>query len=395
MAHHDVIAGADVAVVGAGIVGLAHALEAADRGLSVVVIEREQRAVGASVRNFGHVILSGMAAGAPLHRALASRERWVRLSREAGVPLVCEGTLVVARHADELAVLEGVAADPRRGMRVLTAAETAALAPIGTDAVVGGAHAMLDARVDPRLAVGRIAAWLAARGVRFLWGVTALAVEPPAIVTTAGRIQAAHAVVCPGPDLSTLFADVFAARPGLTRCKLQMLRLHAPNGRRYGPALVTGLSLLRYPGFTAHPGSAAIRARIQRERPELLEAEVNLIVTQLPGGDLIVGDTHTYDMAVSPFRDEHLDELLLAEAGALLGAPPPAVRERWQGIYPVAPGDPVLIAAPRPGVRVVSIVSGVGMTLGLGVAPEVLDDLLVRPPTGSSRRSGDPHPSAQ
>ena len=38
----------DLAVVGAGIVGLAHALAAARAGLKVVVIERDLRASGAS-----------------------------------------------------------------------------------------------------------------------------------------------------------------------------------------------------------------------------------------------------------------------------------------------------------------------------------------------------------
>ncbi|HEY3736031.1 MAG TPA: FAD-dependent oxidoreductase, partial [Jatrophihabitans sp.] len=49
------LASADLVVVGAGIVGLGHAAAALRRGLSVVVLERDSRAVGASVRNFGHV----------------------------------------------------------------------------------------------------------------------------------------------------------------------------------------------------------------------------------------------------------------------------------------------------------------------------------------------------
>jgi glycine/D-amino acid oxidase-like deaminating enzyme len=53
----------DLAIVGAGILGLAHALAAARQGRRVVVIDREARAIGASVRNFGFVTVTGQSAG--------------------------------------------------------------------------------------------------------------------------------------------------------------------------------------------------------------------------------------------------------------------------------------------------------------------------------------------
>ncbi|WP_050854872.1 FAD-dependent oxidoreductase, partial [Bordetella pertussis] len=53
----------DVVVVGAGMLGIAHAWAAARRGLSVAVVERSQRAHGATIRNFGQVLVTGQAPG--------------------------------------------------------------------------------------------------------------------------------------------------------------------------------------------------------------------------------------------------------------------------------------------------------------------------------------------
>jgi D-hydroxyproline dehydrogenase subunit beta len=360
----------DVCVVGAGIVGLSHALEARARGLSVTLVERDARAVGASVRNFGHVIVSGMAAGEPLEVALRARERWLEHGRRAGLAVHAAGSLVVARAEDELAVLEAVAAEPERGARMLTPQQVAELAPIPTDGVMGGLHCALDLRVDPRSAVGRLAGWLEGDpAVRMLWNTEARAVRTGAVESAAGEIRADAVIVCPGPAYRWLTGDLAISRPRLTRCKLQMLRVRPPRGGRYGPALLTGLSLLRYPGFGARPEAAPLAARLGAERAELIEMGIHLIVTQLPDGDLLIGDTHEYGATVSPFSDERLDELVLAEARALLGAPRLEVVQRWHGIYPSAPGDPFLVERPLPGVAVVEIVSGVGMTTALGVAP--------------------------
>jgi len=79
---------------------------------------------------------------------------------------------------------------------------------------------------------------------------------------------------------------------------------------------------------------------------------------------------------VSPFGDERLDRLVLTEAARLLGVERLDVRERWQGVYPSAPGDPFMVAERLPGVWVVEVVSGVGMTAGLGLAPRALEQML-------------------
>ncbi|NEB82301.1 FAD-dependent oxidoreductase, partial [Streptomyces sp. SID14478] len=92
-------------MVGAGIVGLAHAVEAVRRGLRVTVVERDRRPVGASVRNFGHCCITAQR-GELLDLATRSRTGWLDAAARAGLWAPQEGALVVARSATELAVLE-------------------------------------------------------------------------------------------------------------------------------------------------------------------------------------------------------------------------------------------------------------------------------------------------
>ena len=83
--------GFDVAVVGAGIVGLAHALAAARAGKRVVVIDRDPRANGASIRNFGFVTVTGQERGDSWALARRTRDIWAEVAPEAGIAVEQRG----------------------------------------------------------------------------------------------------------------------------------------------------------------------------------------------------------------------------------------------------------------------------------------------------------------
>ena len=71
----------DDAVVGAGIIGLAHAYHLARQGRRVVVFEKNRRAIGASSRNFGMLWPVGQPDGVRRKTALRSLEIWRVLLR--------------------------------------------------------------------------------------------------------------------------------------------------------------------------------------------------------------------------------------------------------------------------------------------------------------------------
>src|ERR1700693_4361800 len=97
----------DVAVVGAGICGLAHALAAARRGKRVMVLDRDAQANGASIRNFGFITVTGQARGELWRRARRTRDIWNEVTADAGIPILHRGLLMTARREEAVAVLEG------------------------------------------------------------------------------------------------------------------------------------------------------------------------------------------------------------------------------------------------------------------------------------------------
>ena len=366
---------ADLVVVGGGIVGLAHAWHAARAGLQVVLVERDAHAVGASVRNFGHVCTTAQA-GDVLALALEANQDWRALAEDAGFALRPVGTAVLARTAAERAVLEEFADERGRDtVRLLEPEAAADLVGFAPPGLVGAAHLPGDLRVDGPDAIAAIAAHLQRIGVEILWRTNVLGVESGLVRTTRGAIRCAWTVVAVGHDVDRLFPDL-ADGHRLLRCRLRMLEIDPPGGARIAPAVLTGSSILRYDGLAQQPSAAAVRAELERDTPALLAHDVNLMLTQRPDGRVVVGDTHVRSVVEDPFEDESADELILDEIQRLTGARP-VVRRRWRGVYASSAVGPFLVAEPARDVTVASVTTGIGMTTALGLARRVLKNLLV------------------
>ena len=371
----------DLAVVGAGIVGLAHALAAARLGKRVVVVDRDTQANGASVRNFGFVTVTGQERGEVWRRARRSAEVWAEVAEPAGIAVLQRGLTMVARRPEARAALEAfLETEMAEGCAWRDAAELGDRLPVQGD-VAGALTSQVDLRVESRTAIPRLAAWLeAAHGVAFRRGVAARGVETGRLETSAGTIRAETIVVCPGDDLVTLFPDSFA-RAQVTRCKLQMLRLADPGWRIPAPVM-SDLGLVRYLGYAALPEVEPLRARLRAEQAAHLEHGVHLIVAQSADGSLVVGDSHHYAATPDPFGRDNVDALILDEFARVFGQAPPPVLERWTGVYASADGHS-LVETPLPGVRLVVVTGGTGASTAFGLAEEVIADLFDLPRHGA------------
>ena len=366
----------DLAVVGAGIIGLSVARAAALRGLRVVVIDRDARSNGASVRNFGFVTVTGQERGTAWTRARRTCAIWEEVARRAAITITQRGVWMMARREEAVSVLEAfVRTEMGEGCRILSrpvaTARCSELVSANMRAVL---ESSIELRVESREAVPKIAAWLAERyGVAFLMQTAVLSVEPPRLETSRGVVDAGAAVVCPGDDIASLFPNQIA-KYDVTRCSLQMLRLADPGFRLPG-VLMSDLGLVRYRGYSALPEAAALRERLSAEQGEHLRHGIHLIVAQSSDGTLVVGDSHQYAPTPAFFTDERVDQLILDEFAAATGRAPSAVRERWTGTYPSCSDRGMFVEAPGQNVRIVMITSGSGASTGFAIGEEVVAEL--------------------
>ena len=249
--HAQQPASVDVAIVGAGVIGLSIAWRLAAAGLSVAVFERDAVGAGASLA------ATGMLAAATelepggadlLALALESQRSWPRfcdeLEAEAGLDIDyrAEGTLTVAigrdevdrlRFRHELQARHGLAA------RWLDGAAARALEPALRPSVAAGIFCAEDHQVDPRRLVPALRRAAAARGATICEHLPVRSLDivggrVGGVVTAQGRCRASTVVIANGAWAGSgeVLGDVLAVpvRPlkGQALCLRATARTGAP-----------------------------------------------------------------------------------------------------------------------------------------------------------------------
>jgi len=367
-----------VVVVGGGVLGFMHAVQARSRGMDVVHLEREAGPRGASVRNFGLVWVSGRAPGPELALAQRARALWEELA--AQVPAAGfrpHGSLTLAADDAELALLKEAAAMPdaaERGFELLDRSEAAAVNPALRGDFTGALLCRRDAIVEPRKVATAFRDYLLSRQLHgnasYAWQPAREAVEiaPHAVRDHTGTWHRGDLVVlCTGAAHTGVVGPHLAGyeRPPVRRVRLQMLQTE-PFGERLTTSVADGDSLRYYPAFGL-PG----RARLAPQAPVAAAAAAQLLMVQRLDGSLTIGDTHSYDEPFDFDVDEAPYDHLRGRAEHLLGARLPSTRRRWAGVYSQVTGDELYHRSQvAPGVILVTGPGGRGMTCSPAIAEQ-------------------------
>jgi len=370
---------ADIAIVGAGIVGLAHAYMALRKGYRVVLFEREQFAVGASVRNFGLIWSIGQEPGIGLDRALRSRKHWEEVAQQAGFWMNNNGSLHVVYHEDEWNVLQEF-----MELYKSSAYQCALISPeevkeksviAKQEGLLGGLWSKTEGTVNAREAIRRIPLWLQEKyGLILKFGHVVTEISIPHVKTARESWKADKVFVCSGADFESLYPEVFDQYP-LSKCKLQMLKAIPEKPFVLGPTLCAGLTLRHYSAFFQCSSIKKIDARYDEASEDYKDHGIHVLLAQNDRGELIIGDSHHYSRTVEPFDYETVTDVILKYLHTFTDLGAIRITERWHGVYPKVAGNINLIATPEPDVTIVTGLGGAGMTLSFGLAEEIIENL--------------------
>ncbi|MCB0585924.1 MAG: TIGR03364 family FAD-dependent oxidoreductase [Phaeodactylibacter sp.] len=372
----------DLIVVGAGILGIFHAYHAAAGKLSVLLLEKDIGPQGATVRNFGQVVPSGMPQGRWQQYGIYATRLYKGLQEQFELGIRQEGSTYIASDEEEAALLEELHEINRANdypSILLTGREACRRLP-GLKA--GYARSALffpeEVTADSRILAPRLLQYLTeTMGVEYHNRQTVIECDSSrksVVVRTAGGrlFQAKQVVICNGSDFQTLFPDIFY-HSDIEVTKLQMLETRPQPSYTLPGNVLTGLTIRRYESFKECPSYSTMSH--DAAYPRLRELGIHLLFKQTAEGTIYLGDSHEYQDAANAgllgyeINDE-INQLMLREAGRIFDFPIWAVRRAWFGIYAQHKSESLFQYSVDDNIHIVTAIGGKGMTGGAGVAKD-------------------------
>ncbi|UBZ10803.1 TIGR03364 family FAD-dependent oxidoreductase [Leeuwenhoekiella palythoae] len=378
----------DLLIVGGGVLGTFHAYHALNKGLRVAVLEQSSRPQGATTRNFGQVVPSGM------------NTKWQNFGRESlaiykaiqnefDITIRQNGSVYLASNAEEVQLIEELSAINKQNeysSTLLTKAQCLEKYPgLRADYVKAGLFFPEEVTVEPRTMIHRLQQYLVAqKGLDLFTNTKVINLEElldQVEVTTAAGTQfsTSQVLICNGSDFKTLYPHLFY-ESDLQLSKLQMMQTKPQHNFELPGSILTGLSIRRYEAFYECPSFQAIKAQ---EDPEGLEKKwgVHILFKQAVDGSVILGDSHEYADAdkiedLGYDLNMNIDNFMIGEAKKIFDLPTYEIQDRWYGIYSQCKTQDIFLKDIDARIHVATGIGGKGMTGSAGFAKHHLETIL-------------------
>ncbi|MBB5057944.1 glycine/D-amino acid oxidase-like deaminating enzyme [Granulicella aggregans] len=347
----------DVIILGAGIVGSACAMECAQAGLCVCVIEPSTPGGAATAAGMGHLVVMD---DSPAQLALSnfSRTLWRELS--SSLPNTVEyeqcGTLWVAaddEEMDEVQAKQQTYAQAGIRSEILNSSDLAQEEPNLRSGLAGGLLVPDDGVIYPPAASHFFLSSALSQGARLLRGKAAIALHPGSVKLEDGTTLAAkQIVVATGSDLRLL--------PSL------------PIQKRKGHLVITD----RYPGFVRHQ---LVELGYLKSAHKLTSDSVAFNVQPRKTGQLLIGSSRQYGND-DPAVDSSILSAMIERAQSYMPRLADLFSIRvWTGFRAATPDKlPLIGPSSEPGIFLAVGFEGLGITNAPGAARLLTDHLLDR-----------------
>jgi len=378
----------DLIVVGGGVMGTFTAYHALQAGKKVLLLEKDNFPVGATVRNFGQIVPSGMA-GRWFGFGAASLSIYKAIQAEYDISVRENGSVYIASDTDEQTLIHELHAHYETlgyPSVLLTARETLARYPALRPAYVK--EALLfpgEISVEPEHMIGRLHIYMQQKFTDFTLlydrAVTdCYAHQHGAAVRTADKhiYTAARVVVCSGYESKLLFPEIFK-NSGITISKLQMLRSAPLPGVALEGNILTGLSIRRYESFEQYCPSFG-QIGVPGHYRELKEWGIHILFKKALDGSIIIGDSHEY-APIDHFDhltftiSQRINELMIQEAQRIVDFDVHNIASAWVGFYPQHNEQQIFEADPDACIAIRTGIGGKGMTASAGYTRQLVETL--------------------
>ncbi|HAK77526.1 MAG TPA: TIGR03364 family FAD-dependent oxidoreductase [Runella sp.] len=370
----------DLIVVGSGIMGTFHAYHAARQNKSVLLLEKDNFPVGATVRNFGQVVPSGLS-GRWFNYGQRSLELYQELQSKVDLTVRNNGSVYVASDDDEWQLANELYDYYQKtgyDCELLGREKCLEIHPyLRPSYPVGALFFPQELSVDSPVLMQRLLGYCNEQiGITFLNNATVVdcqSANGKATVRLANRqeFEAEKVLICNGHEFRMLYPELFA-NSGLIVSKLQMMQtIPFPNLSMKGNIL-TGLTIRRYESFQQMPSYASMAT--PEHYSDLKKWGIHVLFKQAEDGSVVIGDSHEY-ADVQHVDDlgfhttDYVNGLIISEAERIVAFEVDKIRTTWAGFYSQTT-DEIYEHDIDDHIRIITGIGGKGMTSTGGYSEE-------------------------